>query len=264
MKSKRTPEKKSLARQLLSGAIYTALASVVVAVTVNTTVRMISDRNSLFPDNTPQNIDVKIPSVPEIPPLKLPEIDVIPGADETPITVSDTAEGVSDTITGSESENVATTESLDFVFEIPDEADLGIDRFIKPCDGYVSKEHSADIPVYSATLSDYRVHVGIDITGDIGTPVSAICGGIITEIYDDDLLGKTVCVKTKSGYTVRYSNLLPELNARIKVNETIATGDIIGGIGETALSEAVDSSHLHLEIYDAEGNAENPEKLISF
>ena len=263
------PEKKSLKKQLLSGTVYVALAAIVVAVTVNTTVGMLSGDNFEIPDANPENINVEIPSIPEIPPLIIPEISleentpVLPPDNKSQI-VSDIEEGISSTIT-----EQATTEGISetspvLILDIPEEADLGIDKFVKPCDGYVSKEHSAEIPVYSATLSDYRVHVGVDVTGEIGTPVSAVIGGVITDIYHDDLYGKTVCIKSRDGYTVKYSNLMPSLYSGIEVGRLVKTGSTIGGIGDTALCEAVDSPHVHIEIYDSDGLAINPENLISF
>jgi len=267
MKKNKNHEKKSLLRQLISGTVYVALASVVVAVTVNTTAHLLSDRNTNIPDASPDNINVELPSVPDIPPLTLPELSSntpLNISDDASKQVSDTADGVNSIITETlEHDTPENTQEI-INLEIPADADLGIDRFIKPCDGYVSKEHSADIPVYSATLSDYRIHLGVDVTGDIGTPVSAVCGGIVSDIYDDDLLGKTVSIKTRSGYTVKYSNLLPTLNAPVVIGAVVATGDIIGGIGDTALSEVVDSSHLHLEIYDSDDLPVNPEDLICF
>lgn len=265
---KRNTEKKSLRRQLISGTVYAALAAVVVAVTVNTTVGMISGKSTLpITDSTPQNLASEIPELPE---LNLPELNIpVPANDFTvPETktapVSDTAEGVNDIVTEEITDNSDNVSAESLSLTIPDDAVLGIDRFIKPCDGYVSKEHSSDVPVYSTTLSDYRIHIGVDVTGDIGTPVSCVCGGIVTDIYDDDLYGKTVCIQNRDGYTVKYSNLHPTLNATTKVGAIIATGDTIGGIGDTALCEAVDTPHLHLEIHDSDGNPVDPENLISF
>ena len=49
--------------------------------------------------------------------------------------------------------------------------------FIAPISiGNVIGEWSADIPVFSNTMEDYRVHLGVDIEADAGTPVyAAIC-----------------------------------------------------------------------------------------
>ena len=179
--------------------------------------------------------------------------------------VSDSPSGIDSLITDADpTGDITESSTVTQVPLIPEDAQLGISKFLKPCDGYVSKEHSADVPVYSTTLSDYRIHIGVDVTGEIGTPVCAVNGGIVTDIYDDDLYGKTVCIQNRDGYTMKYSNLLPTINANVAVGTLITTGQTIGGIGDTALCEAVDTSHLHLEIYDKDGNPIDPEDLISF
>lgn len=263
MKNKNTAHK-ALKKQLLSGTIYVALAAVVVAVTVNTTVGILSGKDVKIPDSTPQNMSLDLPSIPDIPKIDIPELSLnLPDNSNDDVSpVSDSPDGIDSVITETPvAENAGTISEIPL---IPDDAELGFDKFIKPCDGYVSKEHSADVPVYSTTLSDYRIHIGVDITGEIGTPVCAVNGGIVTDIYDDDLYGKTVCIQNRDGYTVKYSNLLPTVNANISIGSIVTTGQTIGGIGDTALCEAVDASHLHLEIYDKDGTAVDPEDLISF
>ena len=260
--------KSSFRRQLISGAIYAALAVVISAVTINTTVGMLTAKDKIeIPDAPSDNISVEIPSLPEISELVLPEIDTQTLPDDASSLqtspVSETPSGVDSTVT----EPILLTEQVNEetdVFGIPADADLGIDRFVKPCDGYVQKEHSAEIPVYSATMADYRVHVGVDVTGEPGAPVCAVIGGIVSDVYNDDLYGKTVCITSRGGYTVKYSNLLPTLNGNIEKGALIKTGDVLGGIGDTALCEAVDPSHVHIEIYDSDGLAIDPENLISF
>lgn len=266
MKNK-TSGQKSLKKQLISGTVYVALAAVVVAVTVNTTVGILSGGNVEIP-NSPENTNLELPSIPDIPKIDIPELSLDLSGDsllqdtkEDTSPVSDSPDGIDSVITENPVTEAANSPAP---LAIPDDAKLGFDKFIKPCDGYVSKEHSIDIPVYSTTLSDYRIHIGVDVTGDIGTPVCAVNGGIVTDIYDDDLYGKTVCIQNRNGYTMKYSNLLPALNANVTVGSLVTTGQTIGGIGDTALCEAVDASHLHLEIYDSDGNPVDPEDLISF
>lgn len=258
---------RSLKRQLFSGAVYVALAAVVVAVTVNTTVGILSGNDLELAESLPQNTSFDLPVLPDIPKIDIPEISTVLPKTENPSQESPSAP-VSDSPDGVDSVIVQDLSAQDLQQSvlpvIPDDADLGFDKFIKPCDGYVSKEHSASLPVYSVTMSDYRVHNGIDVTGEIGEPVSAVCGGIVTDIYDDDLFGTTVCIRNREGYTVRYSNLLPTVNANIQKGAIVTTGQTIGGIGDTALCEAVDTSHLHLEMYDPEGNPVNPEDFICF
>ena len=263
-KTRGTHEKKSLKRQLLSGTIYVALAAVVVAVAVNTTVGLISDKTQVPQiDNTSESLRDEIPSVPSLPKLTIPDITV-PKTDDG--TVSGVMDGINSDITETipepaimPSENIVIGE-----ISIPEDANLGLDRFIKPCNGYVSKGHSTDMPVYSITMSDYRTHTGVDIVEEPATPIVCVSGGVVSDIYNDDLYGMTVEIKNRDGYTVRYSNLLPTLSSGVEVGAILKTGDNIGGIGETALCESLETSHLHLEIYNPEGVAVNPEDLISF
>lgn len=259
-------DKKSLTRQLISGTVYVALAAVVVAVTVNTTAGILSGDNIDIPDALPENINTDIP---EIPPIFIPEIadvksPIEPSSDDSSQIVSESQQGVDSVITENNPVEEITLLPESTSLEIPEDADLGISRFMKPCDGYVSKEHSAEIPVYSTTMSDYRIHVGADITGELGTPVNAVIGGIVTDIYNDDLYGKTVCIKSRDGYLTKYSNLGEKLYGSIEIGSIVKTGDTVGGIGDTALCESVDAPHVHLEIYDADGISVNPEDLISF
>ena len=257
--------RKSSGKQLLGGIIYSLLACIVVAVSVNTTLSLLSKNDIQMPDSSPQNTNLELTKIPDIPKINLPDISLdssydIPSGDlSESTTVADLPQGVDSVVN-----DVIVPENISDTPVIPEEAQLGFDKFIKPCDGYVAKEHSIEIPVYSTTLSDYRAHIGVDVTGEIGTPVVCVNGGVVTEIYDDDLYGKTVCIKNRDGYTIKYSNLLPTINANILVGSVVTTGQTLGGIGDTALCEAVDASHLHLEIYDNEGNCVDPETLISF
>ena len=257
--------RKGFGKQLVGGVIYSLLACVVVAVSVNTTLSLLSKNDIELPETMPQNTNLELPGIADIPKITLPDISLdlsydTPSPEQVESApVADLPQGVDSVITDAEEPQNISDSPV-----IPENAVLGFDKFIKPCDGYVAKEHSVELPVYSTTLSDYRVHTGIDVTGEIGTPVACVNGGVVTDIFDDDLYGTTVCIKNRDGYTTKYSNLLPTLNADILVGAVITTGQIIGGIGDTALSEAIDPPHLHLEIYDSNGNAIDPEDLISF
>ncbi len=255
---KKNQEKKSLKRQLMSGAVYVALASVMIAVTVNTTVGMISKRNTVDMENSLSNLasDLpSIPSIPSIPSLDIPKTDILPAPDLS-APVNDTPKNIDATVT----QEPAVIQEI----SIPEDAYLGFDKYINPCAGFVIKEFSLEVPVYSTTMGDYRTHSGVDISADKGTQVYAVIGGVVTDIYDDDLLGKTVCMKNEDGYTIRYSNLMPDLHAGVQVGAVLETGSLIGGVGDTAISEYVEASHLHLEFVSPDGECVNPEDFIDF
>ena len=140
----RSTQKKNLMRQLLSGTVYVALAAVVVAVAVNTTVGLISDKTDIPPlENTADGLDTNIPSIPDIPPLTLPKLDVTTVPDiPKDSAVSDVAEGIDALITEA-SDNITepspvteniVAEQVDS-YGIPINANLGLDKFIKPCGG---------------------------------------------------------------------------------------------------------------------------------
>ena len=126
--------------------------------------------------------------------------------------------------------------------------EYGYTGFIKPCQGYVSKEFSLEVPVYSATMYDYRTHSGVDIACDIGTPVKAVTNGEIKEVYDDYFYGTTVVIEHADGVCSVYSNLSPDLPVDTVAGRSVITGDIIAGVGQSALCESAEVSHLHFEM----------------
>jgi murein DD-endopeptidase MepM/ murein hydrolase activator NlpD len=120
--------------------------------------------------------------------------------------------------------------------------------YTKPVKGNVTKEFSSDVLVYSVTMNDYRVHNGIDISASVGNPVSAFCDGEITGIYEDPLMGHTVVVDHGEGLVSVYSNLSSVFPKGIEVGAKVKSGEVIAGVGESALIECADTCHLHFEV----------------
>lgn len=122
------------------------------------------------------------------------------------------------------------------------------DEIICPVSGGVlGKVFSADVPVWSLTMEDYRVHSGIDITADAGTAVMACADGTITEVKADPMMGQTITITHAEGYQSIYKNLQTKLPENIKIGTKVSAGDTIGYVGDTALVEISDSPHLHFE-----------------
>lgn len=279
-------------KQLMSGAVYIALAVTVVAVTVSTITATFSDGKD--GDNSISGSDSLYRGQYE---LNLPDInipDVLP--DSVPDTaVSDIKQGVEAKVTEPDSEakqgedvteksknseenkdagalqkltkpeaqsgvpdrnNPASEEPAEETFE------MGYSGFIKPCSGYISKEFSVEVPVYSATMYDYRTHAGVDIACDIGTPVKAVTNGYILDIYDDYMYGKTVVIEHADGIHSVYSNLSPDLPVEMVTGRSVLTGEVIGGVGDSALCEVSEVSHLHFEMLK-DGAYINPEDYIN-
>lgn len=119
--------------------------------------------------------------------------------------------------------------------------------FIAPTAGTVVKEHSLEIPVFSLTLGEWRVHTGIDVSCEEGAGVFASEAGVVSGIYSDPMLGYTVEITHKDNLKTRYSNLASDVG-ELKVGDTVARGDKIGVVGDTSLSELAEEPHLHFEV----------------
>lgn len=119
--------------------------------------------------------------------------------------------------------------------------------FLSPVSGSVAKGHSLTVPVFSATLEEWRVHSGIDIGCEMGAEVFAAFDGTVSEVYTDPLLGCTVVID--HGYDVKtiYSNLDSD-EALAEVGATVCAGDKIGTVGDTSLSELAEEPHIHFEV----------------
>ena len=144
-----------------------------------------------------------------------------------------------------------------------DEKDPEAQVYVLPAEGYVMKDYSEDVLVFSPTMNDYRVHMGVDIAGKVGDPVYAFCEGTVKEIRNDPFMGMTVVLTHAGGIESRYMNLANELPENVKVGATVAVGSVIGAIGETALAECADSPHLHFEIF-AGGKQVSPSGYVTF
>ena len=135
--------------------------------------------------------------------------------------------------------------------------------FICPVKGTMIKSYSADIPVFSLTMEDYRVHCGVDISADAGTNVLAVANGTVTKVEFDPLMGQTVEITHDAGYVTTYRNLQTKMPEGIETGASVTAGDVIGYVGDTALVEISDSPHLHLEMRK-EGESIDPLSLIKF
>lgn len=121
--------------------------------------------------------------------------------------------------------------------------------FISPMTaGNILKEWSAEIPVFSNTMEDYRVHLGVDIGADAGTPVYAAADGTVELVEFDPMMGETVVLSHEGGYRTVYRNLQTKIADGIEAGASVEAGDVLGAVGDTALVEISESPHLHFEI----------------
>jgi murein DD-endopeptidase MepM/ murein hydrolase activator NlpD len=136
-------------------------------------------------------------------------------------------------------------------------------EFCAPIPGAISKGHDENVAVYSLTMGDYRVHLGVDIEANIGDPVYSCADGVVSSIAEDPFMGVTVAISHGNGYVSYDKNLAPEHPSGVAEGMAITAGQIIGAVGESAILEVADSAHLHFEL-TVDGVGVNPADYIDF
>lgn len=119
-------------------------------------------------------------------------------------------------------------------------------EFIMPVEGEITRSFAKDTLIYSETLEEWIVHLGIDIKADRTTVIKASEAGTITAIKNDPRYGLTVVIEHVNGYKTVYSNLLT--TEFVEEGEVVEKGQSIGTVGNSAAFEIVDEPHLHFEI----------------
>ena len=135
--------------------------------------------------------------------------------------------------------------------------------FMAPADGSVAKQHSETTLVYSMTMNDFRTHSGVDIVSYEGAEVRAAAAGVIADIWEDPLWGHCVSISHEGDAQSVYKNLSTESTEGLKSGIEVASGEIIGSVGDSALCEIADEPHLHFELKIG-GVSVDPEDYITF
>ncbi len=117
-----------------------------------------------------------------------------------------------------------------------------------PVSGVIAKGHDNAIQVFSATTGDYRIHLGVDMTTTEDAPVMAAADGVVSQIWDDALMGKCLAISHSGDCYTIYKNLDSALPEDITVGASVTAGQQIGTVGETATLELAEEPHLHLEM----------------
>ena len=129
--------------------------------------------------------------------------------------------------------------------------------FDLPVQGKLFKDHDATVQVYSATMGDYRVHLGVDIATEENAPVFAVADGKVERIWEDTLMGTCVAISHEGDVLSVYKNLAAELSNGLTEGATVTRGKQLGNVGDTAILEMADEPHLHFEM-TAAGLAVDP------
>jgi murein DD-endopeptidase MepM/ murein hydrolase activator NlpD len=117
-----------------------------------------------------------------------------------------------------------------------------------PVVGAVNKGYDSTIQVYSTTMGDYRIHLGLDMSAEQAAPVLAAADGVVSKIWDDSMMGKCVAVSHAGDCYTIYKNLDAALPESITVGAKVSTGDCLGYVGQSAVLELAEEPHLHFEM----------------
>lgn len=134
-----------------------------------------------------------------------------------------------------------------------------METMVVPVFGTAYTEFSEDALVYSKTLDQWSTHEGLDIKAEEGSPVRAAMDGVVEELVNDPQLGLTIIISHGGKVQTKYSNL--STLDLVSVNQNIKKGDVISGVGKTALYEIADDPHLHFEVIKESKNID-PKKYL--
>lgn len=273
MKKKNKSEREiKIKKQLVSTGVYIALAAAVLGITSNSVKNILHGTEGYeIPELDSKSAEIKLPELDtdrNLSVLPKQAEHIFPDESKTQ-SVSETPEGVNAEVVENTEivpDNTEASGEPDDVTDAPAPVDIGGNKApsvtARPASGYISREFSGDELLYTPTMNDFRTHGGIDIAADIGSPVCSFADGIVSDIYDDPFMGTTVVISHSGALVSSYSNLSPDLPKEISVGASVSVGQVIGGIGESAIIESADVPHLHFELYQNE-ECIDPEMYLS-
>lgn len=129
-----------------------------------------------------------------------------------------------------------------------------------PVVGEIIADYSLEVLAYDEVMGDWRVHTGIDIQAEVGTPVKALSSGTVVAVVQDPLMGTVVVIDHGDGIESMYANLAE--HPAVFEGDHVDTGDEIGVVGTTSVAESNRPPHLHLEMKE-NGKEVDPETYLS-
>ena len=131
--------------------------------------------------------------------------------------------------------------------------------WVWPVRGEVERGYAIETLAYDVTMRDWRTHDGIDVLAKQGELVRAASDGTVESIENDDLYGTTLIIDHGDGLQSVYSNLAD--TPTVKVGDKVNAGDVIGSVGQTALCETGQGSHVHVAMRES-GKSIDPLKYL--
>ena len=114
--------------------------------------------------------------------------------------------------------------------------------------------------VHPVTGEVGKMHNGIDLAANGGTPIYASRPGTVTAYVNHKTLGNYVIINHHDGYKTVYAHMNNKSIGVVKTGQKVAIGELIGYVGTTGRSTG---NHLHFAIIK-NGSYVNPAKYIDF
>lgn len=182
----------------------------------------------------------------EIPELNRIDFEPEPAVEYTPVQVEEEPEPEPEppkAVSAAKHEEIAVKELI----------------YKAPVEGEIIVPFSGEELIKSKTYGDWRTHSGVDIAADEGTKVHAMADGTVKDVYEDEMMGHTVIIEHKPGTVSAYSNLMKGIV--VKKGDKVNCGDVIGGIGSSAIGECMEPAHLHIEL-TVDGEHVDPMSMV--
>jgi len=123
--------------------------------------------------------------------------------------------------------------------------------FVMPVEGEITSEYGERVhPVFKTV----KMHNGIDIDAEIGTPIKSSTAGNVLKVGEDATNGKYIRVKSGK-YEIVYAHCY---KVNVIDGQSVKQGDILGEVGDTGLTSG---PHLHFEI-QVDGKSVSPMEML--
>jgi murein DD-endopeptidase MepM/ murein hydrolase activator NlpD len=121
--------------------------------------------------------------------------------------------------------------------------------------GMIIRSDSRGDGLFAAKRSGSRLHDGIDLLADIGTPVAASRCGIVVSATRNKGMGSYVIIRHPGNLVTIYGHLS---EICVTKNKFIRQGEVIGKVGKTGNANYRDiQPHLHFEVRN-NGSPQDP------
>ena len=210
---------KTMKNPKVSRAIYISLVLLLVSVAIIAGITAAANRNKKQPpvSNDGTTANPPVTGTPNVTTPEPPADTNTPESNQGNVTPSEPASG-----------------------KIPD--------FALPVSGNLISYHDPELQVFSPTMNDYRVHLGVDIATAADSPVYAAAAGTVSKIWKDPMMGYCIAVSHSGDSVTVYKNLGKVLPEGIAEGVSVKAGQQIASVGESALTEVAEEPHLHFEM----------------